>query len=242
VYGFQTTRWSLIAAAAGITAQAPAALEELCKTYWAPVYSYVRQHGHSWADAQDLAQGFFTSLLQRNDLASVDRRRGRFRNWLLGALKNFLSKHWRHEHAQKRGGGIVVVSIDELAAGGGNPDEPTDPFTPEQLYDRRWALDLLSRALDRLEREYEAEGHGERFTQLRDFLVGNEPSYEELASRLGSSTPSALRVEVYRLRRRCRDLVRREIADTVERSADVEDELRYLLAAVAGGGSANGRR
>lgn len=231
---FQTTNWSLIAAAAsaGITVETHAALDQLCKAYWAPVLVFVQR---SWGDpesARDLAQSFFTRILEHhNTLATVDPRKGRFRAWLLGALQHFLANEWRRERAVKRGGGIDPLSLDAITADDCCAREPADLSTPERLYDRQWALAVLERALDRLKREYAEKDQCQRFEQLLGFLMGDAPPYDMLAGRLGVK-PKTLRVEVHRLRRRFRNLLRTEIKATVQRPADVDDELRYLLAAL----------
>jgi RNA polymerase sigma factor (sigma-70 family) len=229
---FPTTRWSLIVAAAGTSAGRRAALAELCKLYWPPAYAFVRRSGHGPEDALDLTQSFFARMLEHNDLASFDPQRGRFRSWLLGALKNFLANERRHAQAQKRGGGAALLPIDALDAERRYAREPADLLTPERVYERRWALTLLEHVLGRLEQEHAAQDKGERFERLKGFLVGDEPSYEALASQLGESA-GALRVQVHRLRRRYRDLLRDEIAETVEDPAGVDDELRHLLAALS---------
>ncbi len=229
---FQTTNWNLVAAASGSTIEARPALAKLFEAYWAPVYGYVRRRGHDLDRSRDLVQSFFTHLLEnRDDLAGVDPRRGRFRAWLLGVLQNFLANEWRHVHTLKRGGDIVFLSIDALTAEDCYARVPADTVTPERLYDRRWALAVLERVLERLEREHAAEDERERFQHLKGFLVGDEPSYEVLVGQLGQEA-GTLRVQVHRLRRRYRRLLRAEIENTVQRPADVEAELRHLLDAL----------
>ena len=229
---FPSTRGSLIAAAAGLTPGTRAALAELCKLYWPPAYAFVRRSGRSPDDALDLTQSFFARVLEHNDLASFDPRRGRFRSWLLGALKHVLANERRHAAAQRRGGGVDMLSIDAVDAEHRYAREPADRLTPERAYERRWALTVLERVLGRLEQEQAAQGKHERFERLKGFLVGDEPSYEALADQLGEAA-GTLRVQAHRLRRRYRDLLREEIADTVEGPADVDDELRHLLAALS---------
>lgn len=228
---FPITRWSLIAGAAGATAGTRTALAELCKLYWPPVHAFVRRSGHRRDDALDLTQSFFARILEQNDLASFDPQRGRFRGWLLGALKNFLANERRHALAQKRGGGAAMLSIDAVDAEHRYAYEPADLLTPERIYERRWALTVLEHVLDRLAQEHAAQDRRERFEQLKGFLVGDEPPYEALAGQLGE-VAATLRVQVCRLRRRYRELLRDEIAETVEDPADVDDELRHLLAAL----------
>jgi RNA polymerase sigma-70 factor (ECF subfamily) len=230
VSGWQTTRESLIAAAAS---DARAAMAELCKAYWLPVYTFVRRSGHSPHDAQDLVQSFFTRvLLERNDLASFDPRLGRFRNWLLVALKHFLANESRRGRTVKRGGRTVVVSIDDAFAEERYANEPVDLLTPERLYERRWALTVLERVMGRLAQEYARRDRRERFEHLRGFLVGDEPSYKALAEELGEAE-GTLRAQVKRMRDRYRELLHAEIKDTVPRSDDVENERRYLCAALS---------
>jgi RNA polymerase sigma factor (sigma-70 family) len=229
---FRTTRWSLIAAAGGSTTERRAALHELCELYWHPVYAFVRRSGRAAPDALDLTQGFFTRILEKNDLATADPERGRFRSWLLGALRHFLANEWDRERAQKRGGGVPALSIDAVMAEGRYVHELADPLTPERLYERRWAITLLEHVVDELGQECAAAGQAARFERLKGSLVGAEPSYEELAAELGEAA-GTLRVAVHRLRRRYRDLLRAHIADTVERSEDVDEEIRHLLGALS---------
>jgi RNA polymerase sigma-70 factor (ECF subfamily) len=220
---FRTTRWSLVSAAAGETR---AALGELCALYWPPVYGFVRRSGCAPEDALDLTQGFFAQILEGKDLASVDRARGRFRSWLLGALRHFVANARRRERARKRGGGAAVISIDGQAAEDGYACEPVELETPELVFQRRWALTVLARVMEDLARE-----DGARFARLQPLLTSDE-GYEAVAQELGE-TVGALRVQVCRLRRRYRDALRREIARTVVEPRDIDDELRHLFAALA---------
>ena len=233
--GFRTTRWSLVTDAAGLSAEAGAALAELCKLYWPPVHAFIRESvrrsGRDPSDALDLTQSFFELIFERKDLANADPQRGRFRAWLLGAVKHFLANEGRRGRAKKRGGGTPVLSIDEHAAEGDLTHEPADALTPEHAYARRWAHTVLDQVMCRLEHEQATAGKRERFACLKRFLDGDEPVYDELASELGEPV-GTLRVQVHRLRRRYRDLLRDEIAHTVETPAEVDDELRYLLAAL----------
>ena len=223
---FPTTCWGLIATAAGPTAAARPALAELCAIYWPPVYAFVRRAGRSPDDALDLTQSFFTRMLEHNDLASVDPRRGRFRAWLLGALKHFLANEARRSRAQKRGG-CRVLAIDDLAEDGAA--ELADSVTPARLYARRWAITVLENVLGTLEREHAAADKRKRFALLKSSLLGCDLDYEALAEELGQPA-ATLRVHVHRLRRRYHDLLREEIARTVDTPREVDDELRYLLA------------
>jgi RNA polymerase sigma factor (sigma-70 family) len=214
-----------------MTTETRAALAELCALYWLPVYAFVRRSGHGPENARDLTQSFFMRILEHNDLASADPQRGRFRNWLLGALKHFLANDRRREHTQKRGGGSIVLSIDVVAEEDRYLHEPADSLTPERVYEHRWALTVLEHVMNRLEREYAKQGKRERFEKLKPFLVGDEPPYETLAAELGEAA-GALRQQVFRMRRRYRDLLREEISNTVATPADVDDELRSLFAAL----------
>lgn len=226
------TRWSSIAAAAGMTNETRTALSELCKLAWPSVYGFLRRSGYGPDDAQDLTQSFFTWILEHNDLATLDARWGRFRSWLLGALRNFLTNERRRSQALKRGGGIAVLSLDAIDAENRYKYDPADLLTPELMYERRWALTILGRVMARLEQEYTEQDKRKLFRRLMDFLVRDDPPYEGLAAELGEK-PVTLRVQVHRLRRRYRDLLRDEIANTVELPADIDDELRNLLAALS---------
>ena len=228
---FETTRWSLILTARqGVTREARVALAELCQIYWYPLYAFVRRQGHAAEEARDLTQGFFTRLLEKNQLAVTDRERGRFRSWLCASLKHYLANEWDRERAHKRGGGQTLVSLDATAAEGQYQLEPSHELTPERLFERRWALAVLERVLDLLRDECTRAGKGVLFAQLKDNLVGEagEASYKHLATVL-DSTPGAVKVAAHRLRRRYRELLRQEIAQTVGGPEDIDDELRALL-------------
>lgn len=229
---FATTHWSAVMAAGrGNSTQARQALDELCRTYWKPLHAFVRRKGHSADEAQDLTQAFFADLLARQDLARVDPARGRFRSFLLAALKHFLANEWDKACAQKRGGSAIMVPIDTSAETGDNV-EPADTLTPEKLYERGWALALLDHVLGHLRRECEAKGNAALFDALKDTLVGNMPddTYAAIGLRLGLSE-GAVKVAVHRLRARYRARLRAEIARTVSSPAEVDDEIRSLFAA-----------
>jgi RNA polymerase sigma-70 factor (ECF subfamily) len=233
---FVTTHWSVVQAVGqGDTTRSSAALSRLCQTYWHPLYAYVRRLGYSPPDAQDLTQEFFARLLAGNFLAGADAARGRFRSYLLGALKHFLANEWDKARAQKRGGGQVPIPIDAAAAETGCTFEPADPVTAEKLYERRWALTLLDCVLRRLRREYVQSGREKLFEALKSTLTEANRSvrYADIAGTLGTSE-GAVKVAVHRLRQQYRDLLRAEIAQTVASPAEVEDELRSLFAALAG--------
>lgn len=226
----------MVLAAGG--AESPAAqdaLARLCQTYWYPLYAYVRRRGHSAADAQDLTQEFFARLLARNWIATADQGKGRFRSFLLGAMNHFLADEWDKARAQKRGGGQAPLPLELDTAETSFSREPVDPTTAEQLFERRWALTLLNIVVNRLQGEYEAEGRGKLFAQLHPCLVGERTAlpYAELAAQAGVSE-GTIKAAVHRLRQRYRQLLRAEITNTVGHSAEVEDELRHLLAVLAG--------
>jgi RNA polymerase sigma-70 factor (ECF subfamily) len=230
---FGSTHWSVVLAAGQEGSAARSALEELCRAYWIPVYAYVRRRTSNPHDAEELTQGFFTDLLERNSIAAADPARGRFRAFLLTALKHYLANEHEKATAQKRGRGQPFFSLNGADA------EPllqrsADGFrTPEQEFERRWALALLDRVIDRLEREQVEAGRREQFETLRLFLTGQsaESSMAAVAPRLGLS-PDAVRAAVTRLRKRYRALLREEIARTVSGPDDVDDELRRLSEAV----------
>jgi RNA polymerase sigma factor (sigma-70 family) len=231
---FHQTRWSIVLAARGSdAAQARDALGKLCAAYWYPLYAFVRRQGHGAHDAEDLTQGFFARLLEKDWLGGVDRERGRFRSWLLAALKHFLANEWDKARARKRGSGHAPLSIDAAVGESRYAHEPTDNATADKLYDRRWALTLLEQVLARLRAEFSAAGKAELFEALKPTLTGEKAPYAGIAARLGMSE-GAVKVAVHRLRDRYRDLIRAEIAETVETDAEVDDELRHLLAALGG--------
>jgi RNA polymerase sigma-70 factor (ECF subfamily) len=207
----------------------------LCEAYWYPLYAFVRRRGFRPDEAADLTQSFFASLLERGSLGDADRSRGRFRNFLLGALDHFLANEWRREHTQKRGGGRDILPLDFESGEQRFQREPVDEATPERAFERRWALTLIDQVLNRLRIEYDAAGKPELFEHLHDCLLGDASavSYATISERLGMSA-GAVKIAAHRLRRRCRDLLRAEIAQTVTSPDDVEDELRELFEAVRG--------
>ena len=234
---FVTTHWSVVLAAAANsdTDKAQEALEKLCRNYWYPLYAYVRRRGQSAQDAQDLTQAFFARLLERHWLESADRERGRFRTFLLTAMQRFLCDEWDRMRAQKRGGGAahVPVQLDDAESRYGC--DPADDCTPEQIYERQWAMTLLDTVLQRLRAEYESQGDGKLFGELHACLVGNKESlpYAELGARL-EITEGAVKVAVHRLRKRYRKLLRTEIAQTLAVDENVDEELHYLFAVLSG--------
>lgn len=233
-YSFATTRWSIVLAAGQSPEEASrAALETLCHAYWFPIYAYVRRRVAQPDDAQELTQAFFTALLERNALAAADPDRGRFRAFLLTSCKNFLASHWKHQHAQKRGGGRKLLALDFQQGEERFQLEPADRFTPERWFERQWALTLLDRVLGLLRDEFDRDGRGPQFELLKGFLSGQEPalSHAEVGAQLGVSEGAA-RVIVHRLRRRYRDLLRAEIAQTVSGDDEIDDEIHRLFAAL----------
>src|SRR4030095_5558738 len=227
---FVTTHWSVVLAAQGHSTAGDEALEKLCRTYWWPLYGFVRRNGHNPEEAQDLTQGFFELLLERHDLNAVRREKGRLRSYLLVSLKNFMAKARRREFAIKRGEGRALVPLEELLARERVGAEPSDSLTADRIFERRWALTLLEQVLTRLESEYRAAGNGRLFECLKDFL-SDEPgqrSQADVATELGM-TENAVKQAFHRLRRRYRELLRDEIAQTVAVPGDVEDEMRHFI-------------
>jgi RNA polymerase sigma factor (sigma-70 family) len=230
---FVTTRWSVVLSAKGSTTPAgEAALETLCRTYWQPIYAYLRRRGHLPHDAQDLAQGFFAQLLRREAVATVHPDKGRFRSFLLGSLGHFLNDERDKAFAQKRGSGRVFA-MDTAAAESIHAACPD--LTPERAFDRQWALALLDQVHERLRQEQAAAGKATQFEALRFALAGSrsEVAYRDLAAQLATSE-GAVKVAVHRLRQRYREILREAVADTVAAGADVEQELRHLFEALAG--------
>lgn len=232
---FATTRWTVVLnAQQADSTLAHDALEKLCHAYWYPLYAFVRRQGHDAHDAQDLTQEFFARLLEKNYLEDVDRAKGRFRSFLLAALKHFLANEWDRRRAQKRGGAKTHVPIDNQSAETRYGLEPAHDQSPEKLFERRWALTLLDQVLNRLREEFVAAGKVEQFDELKITLTADRRSvpYTDLGARLGLSE-GAVKVAVHRLRQRYREVLRAEIAHTVARPSDVEEEIRHLFAALA---------
>ena len=232
---FRTTHWSLVLEAGACTDGGRGALETLCRHYWYPLYAFVRRRGYPPAEAQDLTQEFFARLLASESLSDVSPEKGRFRTFLLAALKHFLAKEWRDANRLKRGGGRDILAWDGLDPEARFLVEPVSDAAPETQFDRRWAQTLVNGVLARLAIEQAREGLAERFTGLKAFLQGDGPgeSYGDVARRLGLSE-SAAKSAIFRLRRRYGELIRDEIAQTVAGPDEVQAEIRHLIAVLAG--------
>jgi RNA polymerase sigma factor (sigma-70 family) len=232
---FATTHWSVVLAAGGGELEpARRALETLCKAYWWPIYVYVRRRGYGPDDAQDLTQEFLAQLIAKNNIRRADRNKGRFRTFLLAALDHFLAREWTRAHRQKRGGQFAFLSLDQEHPEERYRLEPADNATPEKNFERQWALTLLSRALGALQREYEANGKGALFAEVRGLLSGEREAgaYSAISQRLAISE-TTVRVGLHRLRRRYGELVRAELADTVSGKEELDEEIRYLKRALS---------
>ena len=227
---FTTTHWSVVLAAQGESPAAQEALEKLCRTYWRPIFAFLRRQGVGPTEAEDLTQGFFAQLLERRSLDAVRKEKGRLRSYLLGALKYFLADEQRRVMAVKRGKGQRLIPLDELRADGRIEMEPADPRTAEMIYERRWALTVLARVLSRLKDEYLAADNATLFDSLKELLPDEpgSPSQAQIATRLGM-TENAIRQAFYRFRQRYQVILREEIANTVATPGDIEDELRHLI-------------
>jgi DNA-directed RNA polymerase specialized sigma24 family protein len=227
---FTTTHWSVVLAAQGASPAAEEALEKLCRTYWRPIYGFVRRQGVGREEAKDLTQGFF-ALLERRDLDAVRREKGRLRSYLLTSLKHFLTNERDRAMAIKRGAGQRLIPLEDLGERERIGFEPSDTLAADQMYERRWALSLLDQVLSRLGDEYRAAGNVELFDRLQRSLTDepDQPSAAATARELGT-TESAVRQASYRMRKRYRQLLREEIAHTVMAAGDIEDELRHLVA------------
>ena len=228
---FTTTHWSMVLAAQGRSPAAADALEKLCRTYWRPIYGFVRREGIRPEDAKDLTQGFFALLLERRDLNAVRKEKGRLRSYLLTALKHFLTNERNRAMAIKRGQGQRLIPLEDLHERERVGFQAIDPLTADQIYERRWALSVLDQVLARLGEEYRAAGNIQLFDRLQKSLTDepDRPSPAEIAREF-RMTESAVRQASYRMRQRYRQLLREEIANTVMVPADIEDELRHLVA------------
>jgi len=231
---FAATRWTMVLSAArGLqTPRAAAAMAELCRIYWYPLYAFIRRRGHPAPEAEDLTQEFFARLLEKHFLAAADREKGRFRTFLLMAVKRFLANEHDRARAQKRGGRQRIVPLEGFGPKTRYSLELADTLTPERLFERQWALALLDQVLARLQKEMAAGGKAALFESMKGHLAGSRgESYAATAARLGKSE-GAVKVAVHRLRRRYRELLQEEIAHTVAGPEEIEEEIRYLFACV----------
>jgi DNA-directed RNA polymerase specialized sigma24 family protein len=232
---FTTTHWSVVLSA-GLkpsSSESMEALEVLCCAYWYPLYAYVRRRGYGPDEAQDLTQGFFERLLEKNYVGQADQRRGKFRTFLLSALSHFLADEWDKTQRVMRGGRNTFLSFDAIAAEERYRLEPVEPMDPAKLFERRWATTLVDRALSRLEIEFSNRGQGALLHELNRFLLTEQidETYADVAPRLGM-TPAAMKMSVSRLRQRCRELLREQILETVSSPEEAEEEYRQLMAAL----------
>jgi RNA polymerase sigma factor (sigma-70 family) len=230
---FTTTHWSVVLEAQSESPAAQEALEKLCRIYWRPIYSFVQRQGVAPEEAQDVTQAFFVDLLEHKSLTAVRKEKGRFRSYLLGALKYFLADERRRAMAIKRGKGQRLIPLEELSGDERTEMEPADPVTAEQIYERRWASTVLERVLGLLKNEYSAAGNAVLFDFLKQLLPDEpgSPSQADIAGKLGM-TSNAVRQAFHRFRQRYQSLLREEIAQTVATPGDIEDELRHLIAVV----------
>ena len=229
---FTTTHWSVVwAAKQGEVSRAADAMEKLCRTYWPPLYAYIRREGHNATEAQDLTQEFFAGLLATDFLKNLRHQQGKFRSFLLAYLKNFLLEQRRKGRALKRGGGQVILSLDTTETEDGYLLEPVDELTPDQVFERRWAQAVMQAALDRLREEYRVRGQAALFERLQNYQPRDPggQSYAQLGDEL-AMTEAAVKSAVQRMRQRHRELLREEIAQTVTRPEEIEEELRHFRA------------
>lgn len=230
---FQTTSWSLVLDAASNSSEAREALEALCQIYWKPVYAFIRRNGHDPDKAQDLTQEYFARLIEKNFLEDADRTRGRFRSFLLVTVRNFLANQWDRERALKRGGDRRSVSIDGVEAEQWYALTIANDDTPEALFERRWAVSLIERVMLRLRATYADAGKEQQFLSLEGFLQReSSDGYEQLAKEMNVSAGS-LRMSVLRMRRRYRALLRAEIAQTVDKPEEIDEEIRFLQSSLS---------
>jgi RNA polymerase sigma factor (sigma-70 family) len=228
---FATTRWSLVVSAGRrATPEGEQALADLCRRYWFPLYAFVRRRVGDEHEARDLTQEFFARLLEKNALAAAQAERGRFRAFLLTAVRNFLVNEGEKARAEKRGGGRVALPLDFAWGDARYHREPADPWTAEKLYERQWTLLLLEQVFGRLRTSYEATGKQQLFEHLKSYLVGDSgaPSYAEMGRTLGMRE-GTVKVAVHRLRERYRELLRDEVAQTLAAGEDIEEEIRQLF-------------
>jgi len=233
---FATTHWSVVLTAAGGSSPAAReALEKLCRAYWYPLYAFVRRQGYSPPDAEDLVQEFLARVVAGHGLKGVEQGHGRFRSYLLGAFRHFLINEWDKARAEKRGGGVALLSLEELGPEERYGRQLADDANPETHYERAWAATVLEQVHNRLRAEFRDSGKEDRFEVLEGYLMsdGRGPAYAEAGARLGI-TEGAVKAEVHRLKQRYRALLRAEIAHTVASPADINEELRFLIAVLSG--------
>ena len=230
---FTTTHWSVVLEAQGESPAAQEALEKLCRTYWRPIYGFIRRQGTGAEDAEDLTQGFFALILERKDLNTVRKEKGRLRSYLLTSLKNFLADETRRALAVKRGKGQRLIPLDDIRERERVDVERSDELTADQIYERRWAFTVLEQVMARLRDEYRSAGNLRFFEQMKQMLMDepDRPSQAQVASEF-DMTENALKQAFYRFRQRYQTLLREEIAHTVAMAGDIEDELRYLIRVV----------
>jgi len=227
---FASTHWSIVAQSAQTDVpEAANALAQLCETYWAPIYSFIRRRGYAPSDAEDLTQSFFAYFLRTKAYSRTDRLHGKFRSFLLASVKNFLADNWDREQAIRRGGGYRFVSLDQGTAESFYDMASASDSTAERLFELRWAKSLTASALDSLREELRAEGKLKLFEQLKNFLTGGDvlPCYDEASARIGLPR-ATVKTHVHRFRQRYREIVRREVARTVSSPHEIDEELRYL--------------
>jgi len=233
-WSFTTTHWSVVLTAKQQTsAEAEAALERLCRIYWWPLYAFLRRRGYEHHEAEDLTQEFFARLLAKDFLRAVDQSKGKFRSYLLASMENFLAKQWRRAKAQKRGGGLQFVSLDADLVESRYAQVATATTSAEKVFEQQWALTVLDQVVSRLREEFRTNGKKSEFEALKTFLTGERRTgaYAEMAEKLGTTEP-AVKMIVYRMRQRYGELLHAELAQTVSRPEDVEEELRALFAAL----------
>lgn len=233
---FASTHWSVVLAAKnGDAPRASEAFEQLCRTYWPPLYAFIRREGHDEADAKDLTQEFFLKLIERDYLQHLKHQRGRFRSFMLTLLKNFLSEQRGRAAAQKRGGGKALLPLEAIGEAGPYLIESVDNLSPDQVFERRWAQTVFQTALNRLQDEYVESGRGPFFALLKDFQPreAGAPSYAEIGVKFGM-TEAAVKSAVQRMRQRHREILREEIAHTVTSPGEIDEEIRHLREVLAG--------
>jgi RNA polymerase sigma factor (sigma-70 family) len=230
---FTTTHWSVVLEAQGESPAARGALEKLCRTYWRPIYGFIRRQGPRPEEAEDLTQSFFALILERKDLNSVRQEKGRLRSYLLASVKNFLADEARHAMAAKRGKGQRLIPLDEIRERERSDPERSDRLTADQIYERRWAFTVLEQVMTRLRDEYRSAGNVRFFDQMKKMLMDepDRPSQAQVATEFDMSE-NAVKQAFYRFRQRYQSLLREEIAHTVAMPGDIEDELRYLISVV----------